>query len=78
MVRGRGGGGKSRHRRRRPRFFVVLGDAPWLDGRYAAFGMAAEGRDVVERLASVGLDVWWFPERPADPSETRVRTVLVP
>ena len=59
-------------------FFVVLGDAPWLDGQYTVFGMVTEGRDTVDRLASVGLEGGRFPEQPADPSETRVRTVLVP
>ena len=75
-INGQGEG--SRHRQRRPRFFVVHGDAPWLDGRYAVFGMVTEGRDTVDRLASVELEGGRFPEQPADPSETRVRTVLVP
>ena len=77
-INGQGEGEGSRHRQRRPRLFVVLGDAPWLDGRYAVFGMVTEGRDTVERLVSVELEGGRFPEQPADPSETRVRTVLVP
>ena len=59
-------------------FFVVLGDAPWLDGEYTVFGSVTEGRETVDRLASVELEGGKFPEQPADPAETRVRTVLIP
>ena len=59
-------------------FFVVLGDAPWLDGQYTVFGMVTEGRETVDRLASVGLEGGRFPEQPADPAETRIVTVLIP
>ena len=29
-------------------FFVVLGDAPHLDGKYSAFGRVIEGAEVME------------------------------
>jgi len=32
-------------------FFICDGDAPWLDGRHAVFGMITDGMDVVDRLA---------------------------
>lgn len=59
-------------------FFVVLGDAPWLDGEYTVFGSVTEGRGTVDRLASVELEGGRFPEQPADPAETRIVTVLIP
>lgn len=59
-------------------FFVVLGDAPWLDGQYTVFGMVTEGHDTVDALASVELEGGKFPEQPADPAETRIQTVLIP
>ena len=34
-------------------FFIMHGDAPWLDGEYAAFGRVTEGMDVVDEIASV-------------------------
>ena len=59
-------------------FFVVLGDAPWLDGQYTVFGEVTEGRDVVDRLAAVELAGGRFAEQPAEPAETLVRTIVVP
>ena len=77
-VDGQGEGGGAGIDGAGPRFPAVLGDAPWLDGEYTVFGMVTEGRDTVDRLASVELEGGRFPEQPAGPSETRVRTVLVP
>jgi len=37
-------------------FFIMHGDADWLDGQYAAFGKVIEGMDVVDRIASVQTD----------------------
>ena len=42
------------------------------------FGMVTEGRETVDRLASVELEGGRFPEQPADPAETRILTVLTP
>ena len=59
-------------------FFVVLGDAPWLDGQYTVFGAVTEGRGTVDRLAAVELEGGRFPEQPADPEETRILAIAVP
>ena len=32
-------------------FFIMVGDAPWLDGQYAAFGKVTEGMDIVLQIA---------------------------
>lgn len=34
-------------------FFIMLGDSPHLDGKYAAFGEVIEGMDVVENFQTV-------------------------
>lgn len=34
-------------------FFIMSGDAPHLDGDYAAFGMVTSGLDVVEKIENV-------------------------
>ena len=33
-------------------FFIVCGDAPQLDSRYAAFGYVIDGMDTVEKIES--------------------------
>lgn len=37
-------------------FFIVTGDATYLDGDYAAFGNVIEGMDVIEKINSVETD----------------------
>ena len=32
-------------------FYIVLGDAKFLDGQYAVFGQVIEGQDVAEKIA---------------------------
>ncbi|MBQ6367498.1 MAG: peptidylprolyl isomerase [Erysipelotrichaceae bacterium] len=32
-------------------FFIMVGEAPWLDGQYAAFGKVTEGMDIVLQIA---------------------------
>ena len=37
-------------------FFIMVGDSPWLDGQYAAFGSVVNGMDVVDIVATVSTD----------------------
>ena len=37
-------------------FFVMVADAPHLDGQYAAFGKVTEGRDAADNIVSVKTD----------------------
>ena len=32
-------------------FFIMVGDADWLDGEYAAFGKVTEGYEIAEKIA---------------------------
>ncbi len=43
-------------------FFIVHGDAPHLDGQYAAFGKVVEGMDIVDEIAEAKTD---YNDRPA-------------
>ena len=45
-------------------FFIMVADAPHLDGSYAAFGKVIEGLDVVEEIAGCDTD---FSDKPLDP-----------
>ena len=42
-------------------FFIMHGDAPYLDGQYAAFGKVVEGMEVVDEIAAVATD---YSDRP--------------
>ena len=42
-------------------FFIMHGDASYLDGEYAAFGKVTEGMDVVDEIASCRTD---FRDKP--------------
>lgn len=44
-------------------FFITLGDATFLDGDYAAFGVVIEGMDVVDQIAAVPTN----KETPLEP-----------
>lgn len=53
-------------------FFIMVADAPHLDGQYAAFGKVIEGMDVVNEIVSVKRD-------PSDKPlvEQKMKTVTV-
>ena len=53
-------------------FFIMHGDAPHLDGDYAAFGMVTEGMDVVNAIAQAATD---FQDRPREPQVMKEVTV---
>lgn len=45
-------------------FFILVGDAPHLEGRHTAFGRVIEGMDVVDRIVAVERDQYarWGPQ----------------
>jgi peptidyl-prolyl cis-trans isomerase B (cyclophilin B) len=48
-------------------FFVLVGDAPHLDGKHTAFGEVVAGMDVADRIVAVERDQygrWGAPDRP--------------
>ena len=53
-------------------FFVMVADAPHLDGAYAAFGRVAEGLEVADRIVSVKRD---RSDKPLQP--VRIKTIEV-
>ena len=44
-------------------FFIMLDDAPHLDGQYAAFGCLIEGLDVARKIVSARRD---FRDKPLE------------
>lgn len=53
-------------------FFIMVADAPHLDGQYASFGKVTEGMDEVDRIVSVRRD---YDDKPQD--DQRMKTVTV-
>ena len=53
-------------------FFIMVDDAPHLDGMYAAFGKVTEGMDVVNKIAECDTD---FRDRPIVPQVMKTVTV---
>lgn len=53
-------------------FFIMVADAPHLDGQYAAFGKVVEGMDVVDEIASVDVN---FNDRPLEPQVMKKVTI---
>lgn len=56
-------------------FFIVLGNAPWLDGKYTIFGQVISGQDVVDKIASIKTDP--KTNQPLDPNEARINKVVI-
>ena len=52
-------------------FFILLNDAPHLDGNFAAFGRVRTGMEVVDKIAAGELD----GEKPKNPVRIRRATV---
>ena len=54
-------------------FFVMVADAPHLDGDYAGFGKVTEGMDVVDEIAEVKTD---YNDRPMIDMVIKTITVI--
>ena len=53
-------------------FFIMVADAPHLDGQYAAFGKVTEGLETADAIVSVKRD---FRDKPL--SEQKIKTIRV-
>ena len=54
-------------------FFVMVADAPHLDGQYAAFGKVTEGMDTADYIVSRRRD---WNDRPLEPQVIKTITVF--
>ncbi|UWG96881.1 peptidylprolyl isomerase [Dehalobacter sp. DCM] len=53
-------------------FFIMVDDAPHLDGQYASFGKVFEGMENVDKIVSVNRN---FQDRPNEPQVIKSITV---
>ena len=56
-------------------FFIVLDDAPWLDGQYTIFGEVISGKEAVDKIASLERDS--STEQPIDVEAARIKKVVI-
>ena len=55
-------------------FYIVLGDAPWLDGKYTIFGEVISGQDVVEKISALETN---SQDQPTIPQEATMEKVTI-
>ena len=55
-------------------FFIMLDDAPWLDGQYTIFGEVISGQDVVDKIASLETNAL---DQPIDSEASIVTKVMI-
>ena len=55
-------------------FFIVTGDAPFLDGKYTIFGKVIQGQDVVDKIAALQTDQL---DRPIDTEAAKMKSVKI-
>lgn len=53
-------------------FFIMVADAPHLDGQYAAFGKVIEGMEAADKIVSVATN---FRDKPLEPQVMQKVTV---
>ncbi len=55
-------------------FFIVLGNAPWLDNKYTAFGQVIAGQEVVNQIAEIKTN---SNDQPLEPSEAIIEKIII-
>ncbi|MBM2851784.1 MAG: putative rane protein required for N-linked glycosylation (Modular protein), partial [Candidatus Nitrosotenuis sp.] len=55
-------------------FFIVLGDAPFLDGKYTIFGEVVDGKDIVDKLGSLKTN---SADQPVDIEQARIKSIKI-
>jgi dolichyl-diphosphooligosaccharide--protein glycosyltransferase len=56
-------------------FFITVGDASFLNGKYTLFGQVLSGQDVVDKIASLPTDS--TTNQPVNPDDARVNTIVI-
>jgi len=58
-------------------FFICLGDAPFLDGQYTAFGQLVKGDDVLETIGSTSTSMSGGGERSKPTRRIEVKSIRI-
>lgn len=55
-------------------FFIVLDNAPWLDGKYTVFGKVTSGQEVVDQIAELETN---SQDQPVDPTQATIEQIRI-
>jgi len=55
-------------------FFIVLDNAPWLDGKYTVFGEVISGFEIVDKIASLETN---SQDQPIDPDMSIIEKITI-
>ena len=55
-------------------FFIVMGSAPWLDGKYTVFGEVISGKGVVDKIASLETN---SQDQPINPENAIIEKITI-
>jgi dolichyl-diphosphooligosaccharide--protein glycosyltransferase len=55
-------------------FFIVLGNSPWLDGKYTVFGEVTSGKDIVDKIASLEIN---SIDQPINPEKAIIEKIVI-
>ena len=55
-------------------FFIVLGNSPWLDGKYTVFGEVTSGKDIVDKIASLETN---SQDQPIDRETAIIEKIVI-
>ncbi len=56
-------------------FFIMVHDAPFLDGEYAAFGKIIEGQEVADAIVATPRDMNDKPKKPQRMAKVTIETI---
>ncbi len=56
-------------------FFIMVGDAPWLDGKYTLFGQVISGQNVVDQIALLPTDS--NTNQPVNADDARINKITI-
>jgi len=55
-------------------FYIVLGDAPWLDNKYTAFGQVIAGHEIVDQIAALQTN---SIDQPLEPTQAIMEKITI-
>jgi dolichyl-diphosphooligosaccharide--protein glycosyltransferase len=55
-------------------FFIMVGDAPWLDGQYAIFGEVTKGQGVIDKISLLQTNEF---DQPVDIASARIKSIRI-